>query len=101
MIYECFCGTTFKYEDGDHANGFLTCPGCGSEDLKLIPILLTVDSFDIQLETLANADWNRSNHIMESARIEVINEVIKNLDSKDRDRLYLYQDKNNPCKEVE
>lgn len=38
MIYECVvCGTTFKYEDGEHKNGYLVCPSCWSEDLVIIP----------------------------------------------------------------
>lgn len=55
---------------------------------------LSVDCFDIDLETLSDADWNRQNWKMEEARIKVIREVIKNLATGDREKLEKYQEEN-------
>lgn len=98
MQYECCeCGTTFLYNDGEWKNGYLVCPSCSSEDLYQVKPLLEVNSFEIELETLADADWNKSNWIMEQARIDLVETVIKSLDKEDRKRLQLYQE----SKEVE
>ena len=37
-VYECrICGTTFRYEDGEHdAYNNLTCPSCGDRELKIV-----------------------------------------------------------------
>ena len=36
-VYECVsCGTSFKYEDGEHKDGYLVCPSCWDEDLSII-----------------------------------------------------------------
>jgi len=102
MQYECrACGTTFLYKDGEHKKGFLVCPSCGSEDIEVISPYLEVDCFEIELETLADADYNKSNRIMDEARVDLVEKVINNLTIEDKKRLQLYQDKNNPCKEVE
>jgi len=108
MQYECrICGTTFKYKDAIWKHGYLVCPSCGSEDLTVInPLVdgdlsLEVDAFPIDIETLADADYNKSNWIMEQARIDVVETVIKSLTIEDKKRLQLYQERNNPCKEVE
>lgn len=103
MQYQCIdCESKFHDTDQtnqEQRNGL--CPSCGSEDLKVIEVLLEVDAFGIELETLSDADWNRSNWRMEEARIKVIETVIKNLTIEDRNRFRLYQERNNPCKEVE
>jgi len=102
MQYECrMCGTTFKEEDGDYKEGYLVCPSCASEDAERIISMLEVDCFEIELETLADADYHKNNWIMEQARIDLVEAVIKNLTIEDKKRLQLYQDRNNPCKEVE
>ena len=62
---------------------------------------LTVDSFEIDLEKLASADWNPSNWRMEDARIELIETVIKNLTPDDRKKLEEYQKQNDPCEVTE
>ena len=100
MQYECICGTTFTYDDAEWKKGYLVCPSCGSEDLTLIESLLEVDAFAIDVETLADAEYNKSNWIMEQARIDVVETVKNNLTIEDKKRLQLYQDKNDPCKEV-
>ena len=107
MQYECICGTTFMFDDGEWKKGYHVCPSCGSEDLTVInPLVdgdlsLEVDAFPIDIETLADADYNKSNWIMEQARIDVVETVIKSLTIEDKKRLQLYQERNNPCKEVE
>lgn len=63
--------------------------------------LLEVNPFEIGLETLSDAEWNKDNWIMEQARIDLVETVIKSLDKEDRKRLQLFQERNNPCKEVE
>ena len=102
MQYECIsCGTTFTYDDGEWKKGYLVCPSCGSEDLTQIEALLEVDAFPIGIETLADAVKHRNTFLMEQSRIAVIHEVVNSLTIEDKKRLQLYQDKNDPCKEVE
>ena len=57
---------------------------------------LEVDSFEIPLETLAEADWSRSNWRMEEARIALVETVIKNLDPESKKRYEAYQKQNDP-----
>jgi len=102
MIYECVvCDTRFHYEDGEHKNGYLVCPSCWSEDLRLIEDSLEVDAFEIPIKTLADADFNKNIWWRDEARIKVVDAVINALDPYDKKRLKLYQERNNPCKEVE
>ena len=102
MQYECIsCGTTFTYNDGEWKKGYLVCPSCGSEDLTQIEALLEVDAFPIDIETLADVDWNKNPFIMEQARVDVVDTVKNNLTIEDKKRLQSFQDRNNPCKEVE
>lgn len=58
---------------------------------------LTVDAFEIDIETLANAHWHHDNWTMDGAKQEVVQAVIKNLSLDDRKRLAAYQKENDPC----
>jgi len=102
MTYECIeCGSKFHDTDQtnqEQRNGL--CPSCGSEDLKVVEALLEVDAFPIGIETLADAIWNKNPYIMEQARIDLVEAVIKNLTTEDKKRLQSFQERNNPCKEV-
>ena len=62
---------------------------------------LTVDSFEIDIEKLADADWSPSFWRMEDAKIELIETVIKNLEPESRKRLEEYQKQNDPCEVTE
>ena len=101
MQYECICGTTFTYDDGEWKRGYLVCPSCGSEDLTQIEALLEVDAFPIDIETLADAVYNVNKWREKEARIDVVETVIKSLTTEDKKRLQSFQERNNLCKEVE
>ena len=103
MQYECIsCQSKFHDTDQtnqEQRNGL--CPSCGGEDLKVVESLLEVDCFPIDIETLADAVYNENKWREKEARMDVVDMVKNNLTVEDKKRLQLYQDKNDPCKEVE
>ncbi len=100
QIFDCLsCGAHFsEMEQTRNQYKNNQCPCCGDENLKLVEIKLNVDAFEIDIETLANADWSKDNWATESARITVIRAVIKALDPDSRKRFMEYQERNEPCK---
>ena len=62
---------------------------------------LDVDCFEIDIEDLYHADGCRTDWKTELARIRLIELIIENLTQESKKRFEEYQEKNNPCKEVE
>jgi len=60
---------------------------------------LEVDAFEIDIETLSNAD-NRSRNVfrVEDSKQILAEEVIKNLTQESKKRFEEYQEQNDPCR---
>jgi hypothetical protein len=57
---------------------------------------LTVDAFEIDDKTLADADWHHDNWTMDGAKQVIVQTVIKNLALDDKKRFEEYQKGNDP-----
>lgn len=71
------------------------CPHCSQ---KLVAEKLEVDAFEIDIETLDDADGCRTQWTTEKARIRLINLIIENLTQESKKIFEEYQEQNNPCR---
>lgn len=104
-ILECLaCGSTFHETDqtrSEQRDGL--CPSCANENLVVRHPLkevkpLEVDAFEIDIETLVNANWCGNGCRMAQGRHDVVAEVIKALDPDSKKRFEEYQEQNDPCR---